>query len=971
VSADPTPTQGESTPPTGDATLLQGESAVVNGPVALPAAGRYQPLRFHARGGLGEVFLAEDRELRREIALKFIRPGREQAARRRFVREAEITGRLEHPGIVPVYGLLDGPADRPCYAMRFIRGESLADAVERYHAGPRDTGSLRRLLTPFVTVCQVIAYAHSKGVIHRDIKPANVMLGPFGETYVVDWGLATDLSGGTPSASEESDAPVSALPDDSDATQTGSLVGTPAYMSPEQAAGDWRHVGPAADVFSLGATLYAILAGRPPYQGRMVLTVLEDAQAAKFLRPRAIRPNVPPALEAVCLKAMAKDPAERYPSAAALAADVERWLADEPVTARREPWSVRAWRWVRRHRTSVTGAAALLLTAVIALAVGLVVVGREQRRTEERRLDAEAARHEADDSAHAAAEQRNLSLETLKSVVTDVQAQTRGQPGMQVLQKRLLQSARQGLERVARAAEASGESDRAKAEAFVQLGDVFAQYPDVGGLATARDQYDKALTLARRSAAVKPDDRTEQQFLAECLRRAGTVALASGRTAEADRLLTERQTLVGRLAAAVPDDRPAQAALADALGAVGQVRLTRGRPAEAVAAFEQARGIYQSLEQCDPTNPTWPEGYADASLRLGDALFGTGQKNDALEAIRAAMSAFGRRLTVGKSDDRLNRRLGQAVRTAAIVMEACGLGARALENYRYAVELFVALERRHPDDVSLQADLAHARQRLGYSLWLAGLADEANVVAGQARETFGQLARADPANIEHASRLAETGITLINLAIERSDAATAVAIARDMVETGRSLAVNAPDNMYVPMLRANAAATLGMALEFAGDRPAAGRAYAEAADLLRRLRTEGRAPDERKAATVLAIVEARTAGLGNDLAVAAAAADRLAAATADGWFAPFHAACVYGSAIMMVGRGRTAGALSPDEQARVDGYVRRGLELLERAVSQGLRSAELIRRVPDLAPFRDRPEYIKLLAGLKPASPPK
>ena len=235
---------------------------------------RYRILRLHARGGLGEVFVAEDTELGRSVALKEIqdRYADDAVSRGRFVREAEITGGLEHPGIVPVYGLGTYADGRPFYAMRFIKGDNLRDAIRRFHSGPRlpkfDSLDFRQLLRRFVDVCNAVAYAHSRGVLHRDLKPGNIMLGKYGETLVVDWGLAKP-TGRTGSGHDRSDEatlrPRSG--GESSATVAGQAFGTPAYMSPEQAAGKLDELGPASDVYSLGATLYELLTGQVPFPG--------------------------------------------------------------------------------------------------------------------------------------------------------------------------------------------------------------------------------------------------------------------------------------------------------------------------------------------------------------------------------------------------------------------------------------------------------------------------------------------------------------------------------------------------------------------------------------------------------------------------------------------------------------------------------------------------------------------------------
>jgi formylglycine-generating enzyme required for sulfatase activity/tRNA A-37 threonylcarbamoyl transferase component Bud32 len=347
---------------------------------------RFRRLREHARGGVGEVFVALDEELDREVALKEIqaRHADNPVNRARFLTEGRVTGALEHPGIVPVYGMGVYPDGRPYYAMRFVKGDSLKDAIATFHAPDRQGApvaqrslELRQLLRRFVDVCNAIAYAHSRGVIHRDIKPANVMLGKFGETLVVDWGLAKVSGQGDVEATESA----MRLSPDSALTQAGRVLGTPAYMSPEQAAGKIEHVGPASDVYSLGATLYCLLTGKPPFTDGNIPIALANVQRGSFKPPRRVNASAPLALEAVCLKAMALVPEDRYPSPRELAEEIEHWLADEPVSAYREPLPSRAGRWVRRHPAMVAGSAALVFTVLLAGTIGGLLLGQEQRKT--------------------------------------------------------------------------------------------------------------------------------------------------------------------------------------------------------------------------------------------------------------------------------------------------------------------------------------------------------------------------------------------------------------------------------------------------------------------------------------------------------------------------------------------------------------------------------------------------------------
>ncbi|GEM_PF-3189152 len=343
---------------------------------------RFRILNAHAKGGLGEVFVAQDDELERHVALKEIQ-GRyafDRDKQARFLREARITGNLEHPGIIPVYGLGHYEDGRPYYAMRFIKGETLRDAIQRFHhmddSENRQAGlELRKLLNRFIDVCNAIEYAHSRNVIHRDIKPSNVMLGEYGESLVVDWGLAKVAADtGSADTNSQPDSSVYHQPADMRETMMGSTVGTPAYMAPEQAAGDQHRMGTAADIYSLGATLYELLAGKPSVSDKNAYLVLEKVQRGDFPPPRAVNPSIPQPLEAICLRAMALQPEDRYSSAGALAEDVEHWLGDEPVGAHQESFIERAGRWVRRHRsTTVAGAGALILVGIVSIAAALLV----------------------------------------------------------------------------------------------------------------------------------------------------------------------------------------------------------------------------------------------------------------------------------------------------------------------------------------------------------------------------------------------------------------------------------------------------------------------------------------------------------------------------------------------------------------------------------------------------------------------
>jgi eukaryotic-like serine/threonine-protein kinase len=374
------------------ATFIQPESSarshVVNATTSLSSTGtqlgRFGILRLHAKGGLGQVSLALDEELQREVALKEIqRPYADDAeARSRFVREAEITGRLEHPGVVPVYGLGFSEDGRPFYAMRFIQGRSLKDAIAEYHqmADGDDQKRLkfRELLRRMIDVCNTMQYAHSHRVIHRDLKPANIMVGEYGETLVVDWGLAKSLDEAEfePAAKHRlrsKSRPVS----DTD-TMDGIALGTPQYMSPEQATGKLSAVNSLSDIYSLGATLYHLLVGSPAFAGRDLSKLLHSVRTGEFRPPRETRADVPPPLNSICLKAMALNQEDRFSTAQEMAAELERWLADEPVHVHGEGLAERWYRRLRRHRSWVMGVATMVPLLLVVLSAAAYFVNRER-----------------------------------------------------------------------------------------------------------------------------------------------------------------------------------------------------------------------------------------------------------------------------------------------------------------------------------------------------------------------------------------------------------------------------------------------------------------------------------------------------------------------------------------------------------------------------------------------------------------
>ncbi|MCU1278572.1 MAG: WD-repeat protein, partial [bacterium] len=348
---------------------------------------RYDVRDEFARGGLGRIFRAHDRRLARPVALKQLIAGGAEAARR-FIREAMITARLQHPAIVPIYEAGRWPSGEPFYAMKLVSGRSLDQVIKS-----KQTLADRLALLPnIIAVAEAMAYAHSQRIIHRDLKPANVLVGSFGETVLIDWGLAKDLSSGSEVSSDAMMAPYH-----DDSTEVGTVLGTPTYMPPEQAEG--KAVDERADVYAIGAILYHTLAGAPPYAGsssaETLARVLSEAPPSLTTREA----GVPRDLVTVVEKAMARAPQLRYRTARELAADLVLFQAGQLVSAHRYSPMEMLRRFVNRHRAPFSVAVALLTALAMTGTLAVSRIAQERDRARRERAEARAAQAQAEKRA--------------------------------------------------------------------------------------------------------------------------------------------------------------------------------------------------------------------------------------------------------------------------------------------------------------------------------------------------------------------------------------------------------------------------------------------------------------------------------------------------------------------------------------------------------------------------------------------
>jgi serine/threonine protein kinase len=866
--------------PTGPRTISPDKTVDVSSSASLssPAAtgtqvGRFALKALHARGGLGEVFTARDTELNREVAVKRIqtRYADDAASRRRFLTEAEITARLDHPGVVPVFGLVADGLGRPCYAMRFIRGESLKEEIERYYGSERGKSldspgeeskrqdpkdevrgqprsvAFRHLLQRFIAVCQAIGYAHARKVIHRDIKPANVMVGAFGETLVVDWGLAKAMDDSPDPAQILKAAAANSFRRDPDATElpdhltmAGTAVGTPAYMSPEQASGRLDLVGPAADIYSLGATLFAILTGKAPFVGNTSET-LEKVRRGEFPAPKSMNPETPAPLDAVCRKAMALRPDDRYATALELSVDIERWLSDEPLSSYRDPFAARLARWARRHPARVATGGSLLLAGVLgaggvawALNKGMNEVIEEQNKTAREKVKVEAERNNTQEAygkldiqmketekqfqatikAWNVAENRYTgSVKAFNTLVVDIQKNLADQAGTQDFRQALLKTAQEGLQHLIKNGGGDKiEADRTLVAAHRQMGDV---YRLIGNTREARREYDQAVLKAIDVVNKTRDPlSTENMWLAkqdlgESQLRLADIQLQTGDTSAAK--LTCEDTVALFLTALNfhPNDRGARENLAAARDLLGDILIVRGETGGAAEQCRLALGVRRQLVSENKSDPIAQQRLADSLDQYGEILHRAGRNSEALDQANECLTL--RQGIYGKQPEQ-----PEAIRELAAAHSRLGDflfdrddldgGRKHFEDSR---DLLTKLHGVDSRSAGTTADLAGSYSRLAAVALRAGNLENALKYVKQSLSFCEKLIEADPHSTPTIREfaLSKQGEGDVLLARGRND--EAVAAYQESVDLLGPIARNDPASVRAKLALAHALERLG------------------------------------------------------------------------------------------------------------------------------------------------------------------
>jgi tetratricopeptide (TPR) repeat protein len=681
-----------------------GTVAGSSGPVERwPCVPGYELLAEVGRGGMGVVYQARQTALKRIVALKLAPDGRGQA---RFRAEAEAVARLQHPHIVQIHEVAEA-GGRPYFCMEFVSGGTLADRLGGTPLLPDQAARLAE------TLARAMHYAHTQGVIHRDLKPGNVLLTGDGIPKITDFGLAKCLD------------------DDAGRTRHGDVLGTPSYMAPEQAAGRTAVVGPSTDVYGLGALLYEMLTGRPPFRGATALETLEQVKAQEPVPPSRLQPRLPRDLETACLKCLEKDPGRRYASALDLANDLGRFLAGEPIRARPVGPGGRWWRWARRRPyVAGLGAAVFLLLLVLAGGATATVFRLAAAKAEvdgQAALLEQALRRERAERARAQATLR-AGLQAVNDSFTRVSDATRDVPGLQPVRKQLLEAALAHFQEfLARWGDEPAVQTEV-ARAWLRVGVITRE------IVTETDALEplaKARALLKDLVARQPGEWDHRRALAEACHVLGII---HGRARQLDEAARYTQEALAELSTVVQKhaDSPA---VYGALKDLAQVYL------------------YFAL-------------LLEERQEIPDALLALDRSAETLRDLAARRPA----------DDTFALPLARTFHVRGLMIWRARRSADSLASFARAIDLLTDLPSQSGKTLAARQMLGNAFNGQGWVLLGLGRLDEAEGSLEKAVRVREQLARENPAVSEYQAEWASTLFNQGALRAEQGRAPDAVAL---------------------------------------------------------------------------------------------------------------------------------------------------------------------------------------------------
>jgi serine/threonine-protein kinase len=948
--------------------------------------GPYELLAEIGRGGMGVVYRARHPGLDRLVALKCILAGQFASPRevQRFHLEAEAVAQLDHPNIVPVYEVGEHQGWH-YYGMKLIEGESLAQALKHRSFSPTEAARL------LAAVARAIGHAHERGILHRDLKPGNILLqkheirNPKSETssltssefvYITDFGLAKRV------VLPDEDATTPALQ-----TNSGAALGTPAYMAPEQAV-NASTVTTAADVYSLGAILYELLAGRPPFKGPTPLETLMALLEKDPVGPRTLRREVPRDLETICLKCLTREPEKRYPSAQALAADLERFLAGEAIEARPAGALERFARWCSKRPLVAALSAALLVVASAGVALVFwqwqraeehLADAQAQHREVERHLaevqrqkeladanfrDAQTQRHEVE--RHLAEVQRQKELvdstfrEAYRAVndlgeLTDDLARL---PGSQKLRKKWLERSLAYYQRFL-------EQRGADSSLAVELADAHHRIAWITSLigpkADALEAHQKARAIYQKLYDREPENRLYKSRLATAWHNVGQLEHAIGHTRESQDAYETARRLYDELHTADPKDAMNKAYFANTWNSLGVLAREDRRAQNALAAFEKVRTLREELVKEHPKEPVYQTNLAAILNNLAVWHETEGDKKKGLQLHQEACDI--QEKLVREYGDNQNFKADLAFTLQHVGMAQAGLGQTkdAFDSYKRSLALREELARDNPSVIGHQMGLAGSHTSFG--VLFGNQRDHAQALKAfqRTRKILEDVHKIDNRAVHIRKDLAQC---YFNLGVEHNALKQyddAVKNYRQSVATYRNLVEEFRGNLGYRDSLSGVLNNLGLSLSRCGQHDEAPKAAREAVELERGL----------------CEADPKSAGFRRNLSQRLSALAQVEGAAGD---AEKAIAAVEERKRLWPGNGhelaRAAGELSAiaakfenDSPARTK-CIDLALATLREALEAGYRDFEQLRKFNDLRLVRERPEFEKLLAEFEKSPSP-
>jgi serine/threonine protein kinase/tetratricopeptide (TPR) repeat protein len=936
----------ERTPPHAQ-TLLAGADGSAGLPheqaatFPLPTVAGYSILRELGRGGMGVVYLARQLKPHRLVALKMILAGSHAAPEQleRFRLEAEVVARLQHPNIVQIHEVGEQEG-LPFFSLEYVEGLSLPQLL----AGtPQPAREAARLV---YTLARAVDYAHQRGVVHRDLKPANILL----QETITRPSREGDQEQGSQGEEGVDRAPLSSLIPkiadfglakrldiESGQTRSGDIMGTPSYMAPEQASGQIHAVGPPVDIYALGAALYEMLTGRPPFKAETPAETIRQVVTEEPVRPTRLQRKVPYDIETICLQCLQKEPARRYVTAAALADDLERFINGQPIKARPTPWWEQGFKWAKR-RPSLAGLVAVTILAALALLGGGLWYNAHLQ----------AALADARQQRDKARERYQIAREAIQDFHTRVsESPELTGKGTERLRTRLLETALPLYERLVQE-EGGGDVEAERARAYGQLGRL---YTETGHNDQAEIAYKQALLIFQPLAKAHPDALQNRREFAHAYNQLAVLYRSTGRTDWAQQTYEKALEILKELTARQPDSPEDQIAVAGVDMNLGELYALNGRQELAERALKDCLAI---LEPRSGDRPEVQTLLAKAHNALGVVYLNSNR-------IELAVKPFERALVLNK---------GLAKKTPAVQTEVVSsytlMGRVYRKTRRYilaedcygkASALCKELAAEHPTIIRYRGLLAQIYLQLGDLFFETQRNERAKNAYLQALEIEESLTAANPEMLELAVQKACTCANLASLwertgrsreALESYDKSTAAFEAVLKREPRHTDAHRGLVETYAD--RAMLASRLG-------------RQEEAVSNLNRALELE---VDDGKAREVLRVRRALVLAYLRDHPRAVAEANEVGKGASVAPANLYNLACVFSLATAAVRQDDKRTAAERDQLAGQ--YATRGIEVLAEARAAGFfndrQQIEQLKKDTDLDPIRSNQAFKKLVGEL-------